>query len=258
MREYFIKSITNKNNLNQIIMELDNLLDFYLNFENRKSKNLSFIKKNINKKMVSLAKKDRKLFGKFFDAAQCIPSLHSLNANLLKDIKKVFNFKLIQIGDYPRLRLDLPEKNSKHNDPWHQEAMNYDAPRDSITLWLPLVKMHKSLGRLEIKEGSDKIGLLKYSTHKIKPYFRVCKKSLKKLPSFKPYVPFGKFIVFKHSVPHRSTKNVSRKFVRMSIQIRYNFLDNDVYNNMNYVPTTPKLASRQEVSNFEKRRLFKI
>mgnify|MGYP002017789893 CR=1 FL=1 len=41
--------------------------------------------------------------------------------------------------------------------------MNYDAPRDSITLWLPLVKMYKSLGRLEIKRDSKKIGLLKYN-----------------------------------------------------------------------------------------------
>ena len=256
MREYFIKNITNKNNLNQIILELDNLVDFYLNFQNKKTKSLSSIKKNLHKKMVTLAKKDRKLFGKFFDAAQCIPSLHSLNSNLLKDIKKIFNFKLIQIGDYPRLRLDLPD--NRNNDPWHQEAMNYDAPRDSITLWLPLVKMYKSLGRLEIKRDSRKIGLLKYSTHKTRPYFRVCKKSLNKLPSWKPYVPFGKFIVFNHAVPHRSTRNVSRKFVRISIQIRYNFLDNKVYNNANYIPTTPRLVSRQEVSNFESKRSFKI
>ena len=65
MREYFIKNITNKNNLNQIILELDNLVDFYLNFRNKKNKSLPFIKKNLHKKMVTLAKKDRKLFGKF-------------------------------------------------------------------------------------------------------------------------------------------------------------------------------------------------
>ena len=187
-----------------------------------------------------------------------MPSLHALSDSLLDDIRKIYKFKIIQIADFPKLRLDLPEKNSKHNDPWHQEAMAYDAPRDSITAWLPLVNMRKDVGRLEIKGETKKIGLLKHSLYKKKPYIRVNKGDWEKLPSLKFYVPYGSFIAFNNAVPHKSSKNISKNKVRISVQVRYNFLDNSTYKKENYKPTVPKAQSVQEVYGFEKNRQFKI
>ena len=150
MNEFKVSAIKNKKCLDKILVELNNLLNFYLQ-DFKKNEKLDLIKKNIHKKMINLSKKDRKLFGSFFDASQCLPSVHALNEALVKDIKSIYGFTNLQIADYPRLRLDLPEKNSVHNDPWHQEVMAYDAPRDSITVWLPLVKMNSKMGRLVLK-----------------------------------------------------------------------------------------------------------
>ena len=127
MNEFIISKLNTKKILNKILIELNSLVNFYLPERNGKE-NLKEIKK-IHNKMIRLSKYDRKLFGSFFDASQCLPSLHALNANLSSNMKKIYGFSNIQIADYPRLRLDLPEKKSLHNDPWHQEVMAYDAPR---------------------------------------------------------------------------------------------------------------------------------
>ena len=242
--------------LNKILIDLDTLLDFYL-IKPKKKIGLSKIKKDIHSKMISLAKIDRILFGNFFDASQCLPSLHSLNETLTHDIKKIYGYSNIQIADYPRLRLDLPEKNSVHNDPWHQEIMAYDAPRDSVTIWLPLVEMNSKLGRLVVKGNTSNLGILNHKVFTKRPYIRVKSGSWLKLPTHKPIVNFGEFISFKHSVPHKSSKNISTNRVRISIQIRYNFLDNSIYNPENYKPTIPKVRISQDL-NLDKLRKFKF
>ena len=57
---------------------------------------------------------------------------------------------------------------------------------------------------------------------------------------------------------YKSSKNISNK-VRISIQVRFNFLDNKLYNFNNYRITTPKFVSRhQEGDDFEKNRFFKF
>ena len=257
MKEYFIKKIKQKKFLNIILKELEELTNYYID-----EKSLPIRKKTtnsmLNDKLLLLAKKDRALFGRLFDASQCMPSLHALSKVILKDIKNIYKYKIVQIADYPLLRLDLPEKNSKHNDPWHQEAMAYDAPRDSVTVWIPMVKMEKELGRLSIKGNSEKIGLLDFNLNKIRPYIRVKNGKWKNLPTLKPYVPFGHFMVFNNAVPHKSSNNISGNKVRISIQVRYNFLDNSIYTRDNYIPTVPKKISVQNNKNFKQKRFFKI
>ena len=256
MNEFVVSKIKKANHLNKILVDLNTLLDFYL-AKPKKKIGLPIIKKNIHSKMISLSKIDRSLFGNFFDAAQCLPSLHSLNETLTHDIKKIYGYSNIQIADYPRLRLDLPEKNSVHNDPWHQEIMAYDAPRNSITIWLPLVEMKSELGRLMVKGNTSGLGILKHKIFPKRPYIRVRPGNWLKLPTHKPHVKFGEFISFKHSVPHRSSKNISKSKVRVSIQIRYNFLDNSIYSPENYRPTTPKVRISQDL-NLDKLRKFKF
>ena len=256
MNEFKISKIKNKKCLDKIIVELNKLLNFYLP-ECKESEKIDQIKKNIHKKMIYLSKKDRKLFGSFFDASQCLPSLHALNEALVSDMKKLYGFSNLQIADYPRLRLDLPEKNSLHNDPWHQEVMAYDAPRDSVTVWLPIVKMSSKLGRLVLKGNTKKIGILKHKVFNKRPYIRVKPGNWQNLPNCKPNISYGNFISFKHSVPHRSSKNLSKNKVRISIQIRYNFLDNSIYNPYNYKPTTSKVQLSQD-TNLDKIRKFKF
>ncbi len=256
MNEFKISKFNTKKNLNKILVDLNSLLSFYLSEEKSETK-LTKIKKDIHERMIRLSKQDRKLFGLFFDAAQCLPSIHALNEILSNNMKKLYGFSNIQIADYPRLRLDLPEKNSVHNDPWHQEVMAYDAPRDSVTVWLPLVNMNQKLGRLVLKGNTKKLGILNHKIFTRRPYIRIKPGNWQKLPSCKPVVNFGDFISFKHSVPHRSSKNLSKNKVRISIQIRYNFLDNSVYNRYNYIPTTPRSRLSQDTS-LNKNRKFKF
>ena len=51
--------------------------------------------------------------------------------------------------------------------------MAYDAPRDSVTVWLPLVYMNDKLGRLVLKGNTEKLGILKHKVFKKRPYIRV-------------------------------------------------------------------------------------
>ena len=252
------KIIKNKNKsiFYEILHELRCLVYFYLGERPPKTVIKDQNQKDLHDKLILLAKKDRKLFGRFFDASQCIPSLHSLSHFSKKFVK---NYKNIQIAQWPKLRLDLPEKKQVHNDPWHQEGWFYDSPRDSLVLWFPLVEMDKSLGRLAMKQNSNKLNLLKYTVTKKRPYMKLFKNpKWTKLKTITPKVNFGDCLLFNYAVLHKSSKNISNK-VRISIQVRFNFLDNKLYNFNNYRITTPKFVSRhQEGDDFEKNRFFKF
>ena len=53
------------------------------------------------------------------------------------------------------------------------EVMAYDAPRDSVTVWIPLVDMNAELGRLVLKGNTKKLGILKRKIFTKRPYIRV-------------------------------------------------------------------------------------
>lgn len=253
---YKIKKNTNNKIFLDILHELRCLVYFYLDKKTPKNKIYNKEQNDLHEKLIFLAKKDRKLFGKFFDASQCIPSLHSLSYFSKKFVK---NYKNIQIAQWPKLRLDLPEKKQVHNDPWHQEGWFYDAPKDSLVLWFPLVDMKKSLGRVAMKQNSNKLSLLKYRVTKKRPYMELVKNSSwTKLKTLTPKVDFGDCLIFNNAVLHKSSKNVSKK-VRISVQVRFNFLDDKQYNFNNYKTTVPRFVSRyEEGDDFEKNRSFKF
>ena len=79
-----------------------------------------------------------------------------------------------------------------------------------------------------------------------------------KLKTLTPKVNFGDCLIFNNAVLHKSSKNVSKK-VRISIQVRFNFLDDKQYNFNNYKTTVPRFVSRyEEGDDFEKSRYFKF
>ena len=57
-----------------------------------------------------------------------------------------------------KIKIGFAEKN-KYNNPWHQEGWFYDF-QGLLVLWFPLVEMDKSLGRLAMKQNSNKLNLL--------------------------------------------------------------------------------------------------
>lgn len=239
-----------------ILHEVRCLVYFYLDKKIPK-KFLKDEKQNdLNKNLIFLAKKDRKLFGEFFDACQNLPSLHAMS-HYSKNFFK--NYKNIQIAQYPKLRIDLPEKKQVHNDPWHQEGWFYDSPKKSMVLWFPLTKMSNAQGRLILKENSNNLGLLKYRVTKKRPYMKIFKDNKwTKLKSIQPKVNFGECLKFNYAVLHKSARNMSN-VARISIQVRFNFLDEKEYNFKNYKPTTPMVISRYQLGNkFEKQRVFKF
>ena len=127
------KIIKYKNNriFYEILHELRCLVYFYLGENPPKTIIKDKKQKDLHDKLILLAKKDRKLFGRFFDASQCIPSLHSFSRFSKKFVK---NYKNIQIAIWPKLRLDLPEKKPEYKEAglkWHQDGWFYDSPRDS-------------------------------------------------------------------------------------------------------------------------------
>ena len=83
------KIIKNKNKsiFYEILHELRCLVYFYLNERPPKTVMKDKKQKDLHEKLILLANKDRKLFARFFDAAQCMPSLHSLSYFSKKFVK---------------------------------------------------------------------------------------------------------------------------------------------------------------------------
>lgn len=182
---------------------------------------------NIDKKYLSLQKKNKKIKSRSYDISKFHPSLSKLATypKMLKIIEKIFNETFFM--DYPQIRAD-DNKNS-YILPLHQEIYGQLSSK-VITLWCPLTPASKKNGTLNIIPGSHKYGILKHQHYKIKStkYHGVKRHLIKNKKILSLTLNSGDVVLFDPYLIHGSGKNNSNK-LRWTFIVRYNSISGIEY-----------------------------
>ncbi len=219
-------------NLDQEILLIRNDIVKLINFLYRKNFAQNDLE-SFNQSVCYAQQENRQLFSSFYDAANTLPSLFGLLNNY--KITNQISGNLL-VADLPKLRFDLPGE-TRHNDPWHQEGPYYGGLIDSITIWIPVVDVDESMGKLQVKAGSDMAPLIDFHLSKTRPYVSMSSGAWETWATQEVYVPLGSGFVFANNVIHRSGNNVSINKPRVSIQVRYHFMSSPEYLSRNFPRT---------------------
>ena len=95
----------------------------------------------INRSLLNLAAKDRKLVGHIFDATSRLLSMHKLSLNpfAIEIAKSFMGTELVQIALDKAIRIDMPREN-QYLFPLHQDYTYDPSSKDGLVFWMPLQK----------------------------------------------------------------------------------------------------------------------
>ena len=201
--------------------------------------------KNINKltdkNFFNILKKNTSSRIKFYNTLRYLHSVTKLTSMpILKKISISLGLKLPAIMRSYNLRMDMPKEN-KHLFQWHQDITYLLGSLNSITYWVPLTKVNKFFGSIEVVQGSHKKGIYDYKYAGNEKLIK--KKSmspkdiiLKKNPNMKSKLinaKPGDLIIFSQFLLHKSTRNFSDK-IRWVAQVRHSDLSEKKFKNAGY------------------------
>jgi len=179
---------------------------------------------------------------------------------MLKTVSKLLNTDPIFITNYENVvRIDVPY-DKRNKAAWHQEVQFFNNP--GLVMWLPLVKINKESGLLNILKGSHIEGELDFVINKKFNYTKarsatceIPKKTLRRLfinyKKIKIKVGIGDVLFFDNYLLHSSGKNKSN-FIRFVTNAR--FFDS---NSNEYVPFRPSLLyNPYSMKKFSNRKFY--
>ncbi len=215
--------------------------------------NIDLISNKIFKKLINLdfkehnyIKKNSKSLSQLIDNINHLENNHSISSKIYKFIPTMVDMwsfstqpKLIKLlkslgiksptfSTVPCMRIDRPNENF-FATPWHQDYWYSFISNESVTIWIPLLQIPKSMGRLIVLPKSHKFGLKKFNNAKnSNDPFVISDLPKKQLSNQKEVnVPYGSILIFNQCLLHKSGINKSNN-CRISIQLRYNsFKKND-------------------------------
>lgn len=131
------------------------------------------------------------------------------------------------LSSYPTWRLDLCNNPKERWFPWHQDRYHENFADNSVTIWIPLFSVGpQQKGKsLVIKVGSHKLGVLETGETK----FTITDRRFESYPEKEVELHFGDFVVLNSLVVHRSGVITEHPGVRMTLQFRYDDLDEPNY-----------------------------
>lgn len=227
-----IKSVPGlKQNLNDIKKEL---LLFAKVFD-KKIKNLN------DKRYYKILKHSSSTRSKYYDTLRYLYSVTKLSSlTLLKKISIELGLRLPAVMRSYNLRMDMP-KDSKHLFQWHQDITYLLGSLNSVTYWIPLTKVDKFFGSIEVIEGSHKDGLYDFryvGNENLGKKKNMSPKdiNLKKDPLLKSKLILaspGDLVIFSQFLLHRSTKNFSNK-IRWVAQVRHSDISEKYFKDAGY------------------------
>lgn len=192
---FIIKKIITKNDISKFFNEIKKINKIY-NYK-------SFDKLFKNPKYRSILYKK-------------LQNLNSVRIITEKILKKVENSKIYKKMDFKvptisnGLIISLPHENDNLN-PLHQDIYNFSS-FNFIKVWLPLTRVNKKNGSMEIFKSSNKLGYIK---PKFNPenstYPEVDLKYTKGFQSIVFDLDAGDCVFFNPLILHRSLKNCSKK-----------------------------------------------
>lgn len=183
--------------------------------------------------IVDLAKINRKLVGRLYDAGPRMLAVHELavDRRMVGLAKAMIDTDLIASSDINAMRVDLPRED-KYLFDWHQDYPYVLDSLDGIVFWVPLQDVGEENGWLTLALGSQKLGLLKMavddpdnSANNRTKSMRIADPSVAdRFTKVQLPVRYGDALVFNTLLMHASGPNRSSQ-ARCTIQFRYgNFL----------------------------------
>lgn len=239
-----IKSVISKKQANKITHKINEIFC-----------NVMINKKLINQRIdifknTNILKRFRLKYPNIFlnlklNSIQKLPEVYEIgySRKILKIIKKLGLKNPVYSTD-PILMMHHKDTNIKGGGdyaPLHQDWRSIQGSVNCIVLWMPLVEIDTKMGSISFVEGSHLLGLLPTKKHS---WFRnINEKYLKNMKLSSIRINKGDCFFFSSFLVHKSFKNKSNK-VRLSLQYRYNDLDDDHYlsrsYSTNYIHAKPK------------------
>ena len=237
-REFLKKGyliIKSSKQLKKNLIEIKKELFLFSKVFNKEIKSLS------DKRFYKILKKGSSSRNQYYNTIRYLYSLTELESSkFLKKISLQLNLKLPAVMRSYNIRMDTPH-DRKHLFQWHQDITYLLGSLNSITYWIPLTKVNKHYGSIEVIEGSHKNGLYDYKYIGREKLIKNKKMSpkdinLKKKPNLKSVIISanpGDIIVFSQFLLHRSTKNKSQK-IRWVVQVRHTDISEDSFRNAGF------------------------
>ena len=227
-----IKSVPGlKKNLNEIKKEL---LLFAKVFDNK-------VRKINDKRFCKILKLGSSSRPKYYDTLRYLHSVTKLSSSeSLKKISIGLGLRLPAVMRSYNLRMDMPN-DKKHLFQWHQDITYLLGSLNSLTYWIPVTKVNKFFGSIEVIEGSHNKGVFDF---KYTGKDRLIRKknmspkdiNLKKNPEMNTKlinaIP-GDLVIFSQFLLHRSTKNYSNK-IRWVAQVRHSDISEKAFKDAGY------------------------
>ena len=220
-----IKNVLTKNQIKNIqVAIIDRVnLDFDAHF-----KLDDFNKKNFHNFVLKKRKEDPEKFSNFYNTLQT-----NINIFIITSTKKLKNYvkKLLEIkkdflscSDF-LLRIDAPFDKRNSLD-WHQDSSYFKRTNDMndcCVIWVPLQKIDKQIGPLNLIPSSHLLGGLPFNRGQknllASPQNKINKKYYKNKKIDKFNMSIGDVLLMDSKVIHRSGKNLSKK-LRFTILTR--------------------------------------
>jgi len=142
---------------------------------------------------------------------------------------KSVGLKAPVLSSYPTWRLDLYNNRKNRWFPWHQENYHESFSANGVTLWAPLHKVgeSESAQSMYIKPGSHKFGTLVLGKNK----FDVVDERVKGIKEECVELEYGEGIIFNNYVLHKSGIIQRENAVRLTVQFRFDDLEDTEYKN---------------------------
>jgi len=183
--------------------------------------------------VVELARIDRKLISKIFDAGRRILPVHELSVDkrMIGLSKALMGTELISASDIKALRIDLPSED-KYLFHWHQDYPYVMDSLDAVIFWIPLQDVDETNGALTVALGSHHAGVQKLvlidpdnkENNKQKMMKMADSDAASKFPQMQVPARLGDALVFNTLLLHASGANTSDR-ARFTLQVRFgNFL----------------------------------
>ena len=213
-----VKNVLTKNQIKKIqeaIIDRVNL-DFNATF-----KLDDFNKTSFHNFVLKKRKEDPEKFSNFYNTLQTNINIFSITSTkkLKNYVKKILEIKkdFLSCSDF-LLRIDAPLDKRNSLD-WHQDSSYFKRTNDlndCCVTWMPLQKIDKQIGPLNLIPSSHLLGDLPFNRRQknllASPQNKINKKYYKdkKIDKFK--MSIGDVILMDSKVIHRSGKNSSKKF----------------------------------------------
>lgn len=179
--------------------------------------------------IVDLAKINRKLAGRLYDAGPRFLPVHQLavDRRMVDLAKLLIGTDLIASSDINAMRVDLPNED-KYLFDWHQDYPYVLDSLDGIVFWVPLQDVGEENGWLTMAVGSHKLGLLKMSVSDPENLNNNRTKSMHiadpsvadRFAKVQLPVKYGDALIFNTLLMHASGPNRSPR-ARCTVQFRY-------------------------------------